>query len=64
MKNFYSFVLFFSLSLINGYIFQFLSNNIFHIKNNATEDFSQFEKIIIIIIAPILETLFFSIFYI
>jgi len=61
MKNFYFFVSFFSLSLVNGYIFQFLSNNIFHIKNNKIDDFSQIEKIIVImIIAPILETLIFQ----
>jgi membrane protease YdiL (CAAX protease family) len=61
MKNFYSFILFLFLAIVNGYIFQFLNNDIFHLKNKTPDDFSQIERIIIIIIiAPILETLIFQ----
>ncbi|SMO35785.1 hypothetical protein SAMN06265171_101257 [Chryseobacterium rhizoplanae] len=61
MKKIIIFIVSFAAALLNGYFFNYINNAYFQIESNNTENFSQIEKIIIILmIAPILETLIFQ----
>ncbi len=61
-KSIIFFIVSFALAVLNGYFFNYINNAFIHIKNDINlNEFSKVETIIIVIIlAPLLETLIFQ----
>ncbi len=63
VKNILLFITCLSVAILNGYFFNYLNSRYFHYSSNNSglSEFSEIEKfIIVIVIAPILETLIFN----
>jgi len=61
MKNFYTFILFFILAVVNGYFFNFINDYYFHIETKLPTGISQKEMAFLaVFVAPFLETLIFQ----
>lgn len=62
MKILHKFIFAFFLTIINGYFFNFLNDNFFHLKRKMPKDISTTEiEFVAIIIAPVIETLLFQV---